>query len=223
MFTYVFILVMDNVEPEGEDEDVMMEHVPLHLAERNLLTSHSPFKKRGQTRSDTMIVFTTKENGVMRDVVLFPSAKKIEILKKSREFTEDGRPETLEDLQKINKQALAQIKGESKAQNSNSPSSNRRYETSIGEEPTPLKSNFQGREGYKDTFDWDRYHGLGPKYTFSRERHKQRIAILAQMPEFHSPASLPIDYKPPLEMTDSELFDRVDASSEASVTKRIPK
>lgn len=212
----------NTLDQEGEDEeDAMMEQVPLHLAERNLLISQHPFKKQGQTSGDTMVLHTVKENGIMRYVALFPSPEKMEVLEKSRKFTENESPETLETLQKIHKQAMAQIDIEAKAQNSVSPSTSSSGHEIEGKSTTPvIKSNSPGQEGFMDTFDWDRYHGLGPNFTFSKERHYQRMAMFAQMPEFQSPAYL-TDIKLPFEMNDSELFDPVEGSNEISMTEEF--
>lgn len=204
------------LEQEEEDEEgAMMDQVPLHLAERNLLVSRRhTLKKHNRTSSSTMVLHPVKENGVMRYVALFPSPEKMEVLERSRKFTENESPETLEALQKIHKQAMAQIDTEAKAQNSLSPSTSNTGNEIEGKRTIPVAmSNTPGREGFIDTFDWDRYHGLAPTFTFSKERHSQRMARLAQMPEFQSSAHL-TDIKLPFEMNDSELFDPVEGSKE---------
>lgn len=206
-------------EEQEEEEEATMELVPLHLAERNLLTRQFPFQKQGLTSDDSIVVFTSEDKGVKKDVVLFPRGQKVETLQRSRECTEDKRPETLEALQEMKRQAMAKAKREATAaQVQNAPSTSRRgriTEGKFGKHATVIKSNFPGKEGYMDTYDWDHHHDLSPSFTFSRERHSQRMAMLAQMPELQSWSPLE-DINLPFQMNNCELFDPVEGSNETS-------
>lgn len=216
---------------EEEEEDTLMELVPLHLAERNILTSHFSSKRQGQTRDNSIVVFRKRDKDGMRDIVLFPSAQKLEALEKSRECIEDGRTKTLEAMQKIRRQAMTQVKKEAiiakptspKAQNSDLPStSSRGYKTKYKDEKnaTVVMRNFSRHEGYLDTYDWNKHYDLDQSFTFSLERHSHRMAVLAQMPEFQTWSPLS-DIHLPLQMNNCELFDKTNGSNETLMTEKL--
>lgn len=205
-------------QEEEEEDEPMTEHVPLHLAERNLLSHHNTFKTTGKTK-DVIVMFTIKENDAIKDMVLFPSPQKVEALEKSRECTEDKRPSTLEALQKITKRATAIAKRETLIKKATSaqaqPSalsatSGKQQVKTQGKDKTnsTVKTNSLPEiTGYLDTYNWDHYHSLDPHFTFSRARHNQRMARLAEMAEFGTPLPL-TGINIPLQMDEYELFDQ---------------
>lgn len=208
-------------QEEEEEDDLMTEHVPLHLAERNLLSHQNAFKTTDKTK-DAVVMFTIKENDTIKDMVLFPSPQKVEALEKSRECTEDNRPSTVEALQGMTKRATALAKRETLIKKVASAQAQTSVLSATSDKQQQIKTHRKDKinstekidslpeiTGYLDTYNWDQYHSLDPHFTFSRARHNQRMARLAEMAEFGTPLPLK-DISIPLQMNEHELFDQTD-------------
>ena len=196
---------------EEDEEETMINRLPLHLAERNFLSHQSAFKTTDRTR-DAIVMFTKKEKDTVKDMVIFPSSQKLEAIEKSRECIKDEKPDTLKALQKIKRQAIAQAKRE--ASINKSISGKQKQNNTHGEDEiksTVKTDSLPEITGYLDTYNWDHYHNLDPHFTFSQTRHNRRMARLAEMAEFS--VALPLsDISIPLQMDADELFDQSNDS-----------
>ncbi|KAG0720591.1 hypothetical protein GWK47_006668 [Chionoecetes opilio] len=197
---------------DEEEDNTMTQYVPLHLAERNLLSHNSSLQT--SNTGDAMVTYRVQEKGKNIIKVLFPPSQKVEALERNRECFKDDRPHTLQAHQNIMKEAKDQEKKqaiEAQGQASSTSSQQQQSKTHVGPNTNSTeKTNYVPEiTGYSDTYDWDDHYHLPPNLTFSRTRHTERMARLADMAQFGSPLPLE-EIIIPMQMNRSELFDKVD-------------
>ncbi|KAG0710831.1 hypothetical protein GWK47_022022 [Chionoecetes opilio] len=205
---------------DEEEDNTMTQYVPLHLAERNRPSHNSSCQT--SDKGDAMVTYRVKENGKDIIKVLFPPSQKVEALERNRECFKDDRPHTLQALQNIMKEAKVEEKRqaiEAQAQASSVSSQQQQGKTHAGPNTNSTEETDDLPEitGYSDTYDWDDHYHLPPNLTFSRTRHSERMARLADMAQFGSPLPLE-EIIIPMQMNRSELFDKVDGLQKTSNT-----